>query len=283
MRRALFILLLLAPGLGLVLAFVSLVLYVAVSQSFGLYNLGGDSVFSLAHWQEMLGERRYWRALQYSAYIAVTSSLLAVALAYPVALMLRKPFRGSLTLSALIKAPLLVPGLVAAFLFVNVISYHGIVNELMLALGFWDTPVRLQNDKNGYGVIFLQVWKQLPFAFLLLSAAVQALPDAVLLAARDLGAGSIDRFRKVVLPLTSGAMQAALVLIFIGAAGDFSFQAVAGPPSVDSLATLMTSVQSTQGDWNGAAVIAVTLMALSLFGSATLAILVRGAARLARG
>lgn len=268
MPRALTILLLLAPGLGLVVVMMALVLYRAFAQSFGLYDFAGDDVLSLSHWQEMFGSRRYWRAIGWSAYIATSSALLAVGLAYPLALWLRRPFRGSFVLSALIKAPYFVPGLVAAFLLINVIAYHGFVNEVMVRTGLWDGPVRLQNDSGGYAVIFLQVWKQLPLAFLLLTGAVQAIPDAVLNAAQDLGAGTFARFRKVVLPLTARAMQAALVLVFIGAAGDFTFQAVAGPPRENSLATLMVSYQSgSRNDWNAAAVVGVTLMVLSLLGS----------------
>lgn len=280
MRNAIRIGLLLAPGVGVVLAFMGAVLYRAVAQAFGLYDFSGTSEgFSLLHWQEVLATKRFWRAFQWSAYIAASSAVISVALAYPIALWLRKPFRGSMALSAMLKAPLLVPGLVAAFLLVNVISYHGFVNEFLVWAGVWDEPRRMQNDSNGLAVIGLQVWKQMPFAFLLLSGAVQAIPDPVLNAAQDLGAGTFARFRKVILPLTTKAMQAALVLIFIGAAGDFSFQTVAGPPSVNSMASYMASLQGSEGDWNGAAVVAVMLMALSLFGSIGLTVLVQLATR----
>ena len=276
MRRSLIVLACLAPGLGLVMAMMALVLYRAFAQSFGLYNFNGEDVASLRHWQDVLITPRYWNALEWSAYIAVTSALLSVALAYPLAVWLRRPFRGSFVLSALIKAPYFVPGLVAAFLLINVISFHGFVNEFMILIGLWDQPIRMQNDRNGIAVIGLQVWKQLPLAFLLLSGAVASIPDSVLFAAQDLGAGAWDRFRKVVLPLTAKAMQAALILIFIGAAGDFTFQAVAGPTRENSLATLMVSYQgSTYADWNAAAVVGVTLMVLSLIGSVVFAALVQ--------
>lgn len=276
MHRALTIGLLLLPGLGLVMALMVLVLYRAFAQSFGLYNFNGDDVLSLQHWQQVLASPRYWNALQWSGYIAVVSASLSVAIAYPLAIWLRRPFRGSFMLSALIKAPYFVPGLVAAFLLINVISFHGIVNEILVRLGIFDAPVRLQNDRNGYAVIGLQVWKQLPLAFLLLSGAVASIPDSVLHAAQDLGAGAWDRFRKVVLPLTVNAMQAALILIFIGAAGDFTFQAVAGPTRENSLATLMVSYQGINySDWNAAAVVGVTLMVLSLLGSVVFAALVQ--------
>ena len=268
MPKTVRILLLLSPGLGLVLVLMSLVIYRAVSQSLGLYNFSGEDVLSLIHWEEMLNDRRYWNALHWSAYIATVSSLLAVAIAYPLALWLRRPFRGSTLLSALIKAPYFVPGLVAAFLLVNVISFHGFINEVMVWVGFWDRPVRMQNDRNGFAIIGLQVWKQLPLAFLLLTGSIQMIPDQVLHAAQDMGAGVFARFRKVVLPLTARSMQASLILIFIGAAGDFSFQVVAGPVQENSMATLMTQLQGVNyNDWGGAAVVGVSLMFLSLIGA----------------
>jgi putative spermidine/putrescine transport system permease protein len=276
MPKGLRIFLLLSPGLGLVLVLMALVVYRAVAQSLGLFNFGGDDVLSLIHWQNMLDDRRYWSALQWSAYIATTSAILAVALAYPLALWLRRPFRGSFFLSAMIKAPYFVPGLVAAFLLVNVISFHGFINEFMVWSGLWDKPRRMQNDAGGYAIIGLQIWKQLPLAFLLLVGSVQMIPDQVLHAAQDMGAGTFARFRKVILPLTAKAMQASLILIFIGAAGDFSFQSVAGPVRENSMSTLMTQLQgSNYNDWNGAAVVGVSLMLLSLIGSILFAITVQ--------
>ncbi|MEP2781213.1 MAG: ABC transporter permease [Pseudoruegeria sp.] len=276
MPKGLRIFLLLSPGLGLVLVLMTLVVYRAIAQSLGLFNFGGDDSLSLAHWHNMFGDKRFWSALQWSAYIATTSAILAVTLAYPLALWLRRPFRGSFFLSAMIKAPYFVPGLVAAFLLVNVISFHGFINEFMVWSGLWEKPHRMQNDAGGYAIIGLQVWKQLPLAFLLLSGSVQMIPDQVLHAAQDMGAGGFARFRKVVLPLTAKAMQASLILIFIGAAGDFSFQAVAGPVRENSMSTLMTQLQGTNyNDWNGAAVVGVSLMLLSLVGSLLLAISVQ--------
>ncbi|WP_202037103.1 ABC transporter permease subunit [Agrobacterium vitis] len=122
-----------------------------------------------------------------------------------------------------------------------------------------------------------------PFALLLLTGAVQAIGDDILNAARDLGAGSWDRFRKIILPLTIRSLQAALILIFIGAAGDFSFQVVAGPTNINSLAQLMLRTQETSAEgWNFSAVIAVILMLLSLLGAILLAGIAQLLARLGR-
>ena len=268
------ILLLLTPGIGLILVFIGSVVYIAVAQSFGLYNLRGDSGFWWDFWIEGVDRRSYGRAVRYSLYVGVVSAILSVALAYPLALWLRKPFRGSLTVSAVLKAPLLVHGIVAAFLFLNVISYHGILNQVMVWTGLFDEPRRLQNDRNAIGLLFLQVWKNMPFALLLLTGAVQAISDDVLNAAQDLGAGAWARFRRVIAPLTVSAMQAALIIVFIGALADFTFQTTIGPTNERSLAQYMTFMKD-RGRWNDAAVVGVTLMALSFVGAILLAALSR--------
>ncbi|MBG6144236.1 MAG: ABC transporter permease [Roseibium album] len=269
-KKWLLVLSLLTPGIGLIVAFIGVAVYIAAAQSFGYYNLAGESSFSLEFWDRMLGRKVFSRAVMYSIYIGVISAFLSVAFAYPLAIWLRKPFPGSLAIGAMLKAPLLVHGLVAAFLFINVISYHGILNQLLQGIGLWDEPHRLQNDRNAIGVLILQTWKNMPFALLLLTGAVQSISDDVLNAARDLGAGSFDRFRKVIAPLTVSAMQAALIIIFIGALADFSFQVIAGPTNRQSLSQLMVFFKDG-GRWNDAAVVGVSLMIIAIAGSALLA------------
>ena len=273
-KKWLQVLLLLTPGVGLIVAFIGVAIYMAFAQSFGYYNLMGESGFSLEHWGEMFGRKAYTRSIKYSLYIGIVSAFLSVALAYPLAIWLRKPFPGSMSIGAILKAPLLVHGLVAAFLFVNVVAYHGILNQFLQWVGVLDHPVRFQNDRNAIGVIILQVWKQMPFALLLLTGAVQGISDDVLDAARDLGAGSWARFRKVIAPLTVSGMQAAMVIIFIGALSDFSFQVIAGPTNRQSMSQLMTLFKEN-GNWHAAAVVGVTLMVLALIGSAILVLLTR--------
>lgn len=274
LRRWLTIILLLLPGLGLILGLIGTVVWIAIAQSFGLYGLNGEDQFTLQYWAEVTDRRVFARSVRYSFYVGTVSAILSVALAYPLAIWLRKPFTGSMTIGAILKAPMLVHGLVAAFLFINVIAYHGILNQTMQALGLWDEPRRLQNDSNAIGVLILQVWKNMPFALLLLTGAVQGISDDVLDAARDLGAGAWDRFRKVIAPLSISAMQAALVIIFIGAMADFSFQVIAGPTNRQSMSQLMVFFKD-RGDWHSAAVVGVTLMGLAMLGASALAFLAR--------
>ncbi|CAG9000083.1 MAG: hypothetical protein CENE_02072 [Candidatus Celerinatantimonas neptuna] len=264
--------LLLLPGLGAIVGLMGTVICMPFFQSFGYFNFSGKSAFSTHYWLSTLADPQFWNAFLYSFRVALLSALIAVSIALMLALWLRRPFRGSGTLSSLLKVPLFVHGLVAAFLYVNFISFHGFLNQGFTFLGLTSRPIRMQNDPYAIGIVILQVWKQMPFALLLLSGAVKGISDEIFNAARDLGASSVQRVRRIVLPLCLKSIQASLVLIFIGAVGDFSFQVVAGPTHVNSLAQLMYRTQTTRMDgWNFAATVAVALMLTALFGSLLLA------------
>ena len=260
------IIVLLLPGFGLILFFLGMILYVAVFQSFGLFNLSGEDNFTMQYWQKLFNRKVFYRSVNYSLYVGIISSIISVILAYPIALWLRKPFYGSILINSILKAPLLVHGLVAAFLYVNLIAYHGIINQIFIAIGAWDEPIRMQNDKNAIGVLILQVWKNLPFALLILLGSIQSIGDDVFDGARDLGANSFERLKKIIAPLTISSMQAALIIIFIGALADFSFQSIAGPTNKYSLSQLMLYYKNN-GRWHEAAGVGVTIMIISFLGA----------------
>lgn len=252
--------LLMLSGLGTILLLMGSTFYVVIVQSLGWFNLEGDSHFSLEYWRNMLQDEVLQSALFYSVKVSLLGAFGSVIFAYPLALLLRKPMAGKEGIIAVLRAPMFIPGLVAAFLFVNIVAYHGIINELLLALGIISEPLRMQNDDFGWGVVILQIWKNLPFALSLVGGAVNAIRNDVLDAASNLGASRWRSFTGVVVPLTLPAVQVTLILVFIGALGDFAFFSVAGPRNTYSLARLMQATAMEYGEWNNAAVIAVIIM-----------------------
>lgn len=259
-RNDLFAWMLMTSGLGTILLLMGSTFYVVVVQSLGWFNLEGDSHFSLEYWRNMLQDEVLRSALFYSVKVSLLGAFGSVIFAYPLALWLRKPMAGKEGIIAVLRAPMFIPGLVAAFLFVNIVAYHGIINELLLVLGIISEPLRMQNDDFGWGVVLLQIWKNLPFALILVGGAVNAIRSDVLDAASNLGASRWRSFTGVIVPLTLPAVQVTLILVFIGALGDFAFFSVAGPRNTYSLARLMQATAMEYGEWNNAAVIAVIIM-----------------------
>ncbi|MGB7803226.1 ABC transporter permease [Buttiauxella sp.] len=265
--------LLMISGLGTIVLLMGSTFYVVLVQSVGYFNLSGDSQFSLEYWQNVLQDPVLHSALFYSVKVSVLGAFGAVLLSYPLALWLRQPLVAKEGIVAVLRAPMFIPGLVAAFLFINIIAYHGVINELLLALGVISQPLRMQNDDFGWGVVILQVWKNLPFALILVGGSVNAIRTDVLDAASNLGASRWRCFRDVIFPLTLPAVQVSLILIFIGALGDFAFFSVAGPRNTYSLARLMQATAMEYGEWNNSAVIAVIIMLTAAVGTLLIAIL----------
>jgi putative spermidine/putrescine transport system permease protein len=265
--------LLMISGLGTIVLLMGSTFYVVLVQSIGYFNLSGDSQFSLEYWQNVLQDPVLHSALFYSVKVSTLGAFGAVLLSYPLALWLRQPLVAKEGIVAVLRAPMFIPGLVAAFLFINIIAYHGVINELLLALGVIEQPLRMQNDDFGWGVVILQIWKNLPFALILVGGSVNAIRTDVLDAASNLGASRWRCFRDVIFPLTLPAVQVSLILIFIGALGDFAFFSVAGPRNTYSLARLMQATAMEYGEWNNSAVIAVIIMLTAALGTLLIAIL----------
>jgi putative spermidine/putrescine transport system permease protein len=256
--------LMLVPGVGFILFFIGISIFLTVAQSFGLFSITGKNVFTLANWK-IIAARESQDSVLFSLKMGVLSSVCTVLVAFPVALFFRKGGTGKRFLGSLIKIPLFIPALVAAFLIVNLISYHGIVNEALLALHLIKEPLRMLNDAFGWGVVFIQVWKNLPFVLLILSASLAGIRDDTVDAARNLGAGTWAVVFRIYIPLAMSGILVAMILMFIKAFGDFPITSVAGPIYPSSIAFRMHATATLFQQWDQAAVLGVIIIVTALF------------------
>jgi putative spermidine/putrescine transport system permease protein len=273
--------LLVLPAVGFVALFLAAVLVMTVMQSVGLFSFTQETQVGLQSWIDA-ATGQTWDSFSYSAKIAATSAFGSLLLAYPLALFLRRSFVGRPLLNAIIRVPLFVPALVAAFLILNVMSFHGIVNEVLVRLGVIGEPLRLTHDDWGLGVVFIQIWKNLPFLALILTAVLANIPADLEAAARNLGAGPFAVFRHVLLPLSIPGAQTGVTLVFIGVLGDFAINAIAGPLYPPSLSIRMYLLGRNFGEWGQAAVVAIVIMVSSLLFAWLFSILGRLTVRVVR-
>jgi putative spermidine/putrescine transport system permease protein len=257
------ILLLLLPGVGYIALFLSATLGITVLQSFGLMSFTNAVQPGLQAWTEVLNDQT-WDSFSYSAAVASASAFISLVIAYPLALYLRGSFFGRHLLTALLRVPLFVPALVAAFLILNILSFHGLVNEFLLLLGLIREPLRMTHDDLGIGVIAIQVWKNMPLQTLILTAALVGIQSDLENAARNLGANPWAVFRHVLFPLSVPGALTGVILVFIGVFGDYSINTVAGPIYPPSLAMRMYFLGKNFGEWGQAAGVAILIMAASL-------------------
>ena len=94
-------------------------------------------------------------------------------------------------------------------------------------------------------------------------------------AAANLGSNPWQRFRYVIFPSNLRCSTSFLILIFIGALGDFAFYSIAGPRSTYSLARLVQMSAYEFEEWNQSAVMALTIMLTSAFFTILVSLLIK--------
>lgn len=252
--------LLLVPGVGFIVLFIGSSIFITITQSFGILSVTGKSQFTAANWVAIFHDKESLDSILFSLKMGLMSSIGTLFFAFPVALFLRKGGAGKRFLASLIKIPLFIPALVAAFLIINLISYHGIVNEALLAVGIIKKPLRMLNDKFGWGVVAIQIWKNLPFVLLILSSSLASIRDDTIDAARNLGAGTFSVLFRIYVPLAMPGILVSMILMFIKAFGDFAIMSVAGPTYPPSIALKMRNTATLFQEWDKAAVLGVIII-----------------------
>jgi spermidine/putrescine transport system permease protein len=152
--------------------------------------------FTLRWYREFLANDALLGALRTSLFIATISSIVTVMLAIPASIALvRRRFFGKGLASGLLFAPLVIP------LVVFGISLLILFNEIGIPL-------------SSYTVMIGHVVLALPFAILTIVPRLERIPPSLEEASRDLGAGWLQTFRNITLPLLAPAVVSAFIICF---------------------------------------------------------------------
>lgn len=257
------LMLLIVPGAGFIFLFLSAAIAMTFLQSIGLYALVGESQLTADYWLSLL-DKGFLDSFLFSLKVGVGSAFGTLLFAYPLALFLRRKRFGSRTIGSIIKIPLFVPALVAAFLILNVLAFNGILNSALMGLGLIDKPLRMLNDTFGWNVLAIQVWKNLPFQLLIIASVLESIQTDIEDAARNLGASPWRVILHIILPLSAPGILIAVVLVFILTFGDYAITRVAGPVYPSSLSVLMYTDAFTLQQWGIAACIGMVIIVASL-------------------
>ncbi|MCC6869587.1 MAG: ABC transporter permease [Burkholderiales bacterium] len=212
---------------------------------------------------QILGDDVYARVFVNTFVIAVVVTLVALFIAFPVALALTRlgsPWRGIVFASILL--PLWISVLVRTFSWMLVLERNGPVNRLLVATGLVDQPLALLF--NHTGVLIGMVHVLLPYSVLPIYAALVRIDPALLRASEGLGAGATTTFIRVLLPLSLRGVATAATFTFLLALGFFVTPMLLGGPSSVTLSMLIDNFVSDRLDWPLAAAAAVVLLVAAL-------------------
>lgn len=229
-----------------------------VGQILGISFLSRAGDPSLEHYVRLLATPTQAQILWVTIEISAWTTLLCVALGYPVAYaMANAPSRSRALITLLVLLPFWTSFLVRTFAWMIVLGRNGLLNSVLTTLGV-ETPPRL--IFNYAGVMIGISHALLPIAILTMSAVMEGIPKDLVRAAGTLGARPGHAFLRVYLPLSMPGVAAAGLMVFISALGFFITPALLGGPRETMIAqTIIDNVQVLL-NWGYASAIAMMLL-----------------------
>jgi spermidine/putrescine transport system permease protein len=200
------------------------------------------------------------------AYVFIASSLCLV-IGYAVAYYVAR-FAGRLRtlILVLLISPFWISYLMRMLAWVNLLQDDGYVNDVLMWLHVIDEP-RAWLDGRASTVVLGLVYGYVPFLILPLYAALDQIDKSLLEAARDLGAGRFQTFRRVTLPLSKPGILAGSVIIALPMFGDYyTPDLLSGSPRTNMIGNQITLfiLGGTQRQI-GAALVIVLMLVLLVF------------------
>ncbi len=215
----------------------------------------------LENYRTLLSDDLYWQAGLSSLGLAATSTVLLLALGYPVALaMARASSSWRTILVALVVVPFWTSLLIRVYAWMAILSSEGFLNRALLGLGLISEPLQILNTNAA--VLIGILYSYLPFMILPLYASLERQDPALLEAASDLGASRVKAFWTVTVPLSRPGIVAGALLCFIPIVGEFIVPDLLGGSETLMLGRTLWSEFFSNRDWPLASAVAVAMTIL---------------------
>ena len=234
-------------------------------ESLVLRGTDGSVTLSVDQYARFFSDSYYAGSLGLTFATAVLVAAVAIALAYPVALLYWRASRQARSIMlALLLAPFYANIVVTVFGWIVLLAPGGVVNALLIKAGAIAAADRL-SQRISPRSLFISVHRCLPFVVLLLANALANIDDEVLQCASVCGASGPRVFRTVVFPLSMpGVVAGAIVAFSLTAAGFVIPRLVGGAAGSRFAAVLMYQQITATQNWRFGAAIGVLLLAVSV-------------------
>jgi multiple sugar transport system permease protein len=275
--------LLLSPTLVVVLVVVVVPIAWSIALAFQdlrLINLrrrGLVGPLTLDNIADVFTSSGFWESLGTTLLFSVVGTLGSIGVGLVAALALRRPFRGRTVVRASMLLPYVAPVVAVTFVWQTMLNpQFGIVNHVGRDWFGWDDPVAFLSQRSAdvslfglhvtvpvalLSVMAFETWRYFPFAFLFLTARLQAVPGELEEAARVDGATPTQRFRHILLPQLAPVIALLAVLRFIFTFNEFDdiFLLTGGAAGTEVVSVRVYSLLTARGNIGGAAAQALVL------------------------
>ncbi|MBB3128138.1 ABC-type spermidine/putrescine transport system permease subunit I [Paenibacillus rhizosphaerae] len=236
-------------GISMVLpSFLVLVLIVVIpiisSLRESLKNENGG--YDLSNYAYLFTDKLMRSNIIFTLEITIVSSILVLLISYSLAVYMR--FNNGFAVRWIRRTymiPIFIPSVIATYGLIQLLGNHGWMARILYHLGTDSFP-RIIFDMKG--IILANLWFNIPFTTMLLGSALSGVPDAVIESAKDVGAGRLRIFFRLILPLTFKTLLVALTFVFMGVIGSFTAPFLIGPNAPQMLGVSMEQIFSVFQD-----------------------------------
>lgn len=176
---------------------------------------------SLYHWDHIFTYTQIGESIVNSYFIAFVSMLIAFLLALPTAYALgRRKLRGKEIYKLVMLVPMAFPGMALAMF----------LGRLMYMWGLSGTYT---------GVILAHVLICLPYMLRIMTVSFESMPQELIDAADNLGAGAWVKFKEIYMPMILPGLVAGAIFSFITSVEDFNLTFIIGAPQIQTIPTIL--------------------------------------------
>ena len=210
------------PAIVVMLIVIAYPIYYTVDLSF--YNtppslqLRDKNFVGLDNYALILNSDVFWRVTVNTFVWTIVSTVFAFVLGLGSALALNGDFAGRGVLRAILIIPWVISAVAASYIWKWI--YHsdfGVIGAVLVGLGLADRPPNFIDSVSTVlpSLIVVNVWREFPFAMIMLMAGLQTVPDQLLRAAKVDGASAWQRFWHVTFPHLQGVSTVTILLLAV--------------------------------------------------------------------
>lgn len=233
---------------GFIILPVVMILYYAFTTTSGHFTmLNITSISASIHLKSLL----------LSLKLALVCTIICLVLSYPLAMILNnmKLKRQGFIVFVFI-LPMWMNFMLRILAWKMLLSNNGVINTLLETLGL--PALDILNTPSA--VVFCMVYDFLPFMILPIYNAMSRIQKDILEAAKDLGAGNIIIFFKIIVPLTMSGVVSGIIMVFVPALTSFAISDLLGGGKVLLIGNVIEQAFMQEYNWNLGSGLSVVLM-----------------------
>jgi spermidine/putrescine transport system permease protein len=222
-------------------------------------------VYTFDNYRQFFQEPLYFvpfvRSIIFAAVVTTVTLIVVYPVAYYVAKVVKPRNRTRALLLLLI--PFWAGEIIRTFSVIMLLANRGAINVLMREIGLIDRPIPLLYNyfSLSFGVIYLLAL----YMLLPLYSAIEKIPPQLVDAAADLGAGPLQRFRRVILPLSKDGIVSGCSLVYLTTIGVFAAPLLLGGPNSVIFPEIIASLFHGSSDkWPEGAAFSILMLVVSL-------------------